>query len=456
MAKAYGFSIAVRCVAVVTAFALASCSARHDSGALPQNGSTQRMAVVGDDEADLLANKKIIEQQGQQAAYVTITEPQKAYTFSVYAKMLRSDKALIVRGYGRVYFFPLNHAAISYAGGAPIDILELPHVSAPALDTGISNGAEPGSFKLGNATKKRAICPDCVGLMMAHAFLQAFGARFHSVLDPWQKTRQYSVWKPIVHQQPSGPSSQAIAMGVTYSLCTFYSNYTVTTVNLSGYPITSWRSGGTITERCFPMWSFPSMTGSSGGGGGTASSPPPATIQTSKGTAKLTNCTSQATATKQALAEAYTQSANSGGNEYGSAVYDDGKGNYYIVTWTSSSEFQIDMTGLTTLGLNLDALVHDHWGYDSQDTPPVLIPFTVDNWQAGDIDQQTGIQFSLGDETAAENYQVPIWVVLGTVEQTFFWPPAPKNPNGTWNIHAPASPMSTSFTANQSNPNYHC
>jgi hypothetical protein len=192
---------------------------------------------------------------------------------------------------------------------------------------------------------------------------------------------------------------------------------------------------GQTSTRCTSGSSFPSITDSGGGTGtgGTGGAP----SVPGKGTAELTKCgTNTANATKQALAEAYTKSGASGGNEYAAAVYDDGAGNTYILTWTSNKRGEVDTNDLNVPGYNLDAIVHDHWGYD--DRSGNIVDYNATNWQDNSIDNTfpTYNHFSFGDEQTAEKYGVPIFVVLGTVQEGFEWPPATKNSDGTWNAQA--------------------
>ncbi len=182
---------------------------------------------------------------------------------------------------------------------------------------------------------------------------------------------------------------------------------------------------------------------------------PPTTIRTAKGTARLTKCTTAGAAQKQALAQTAGLSGASGGNEYGTSIYIDGNGNYYIVDpFTQNSQIQVEFTGTENQinGLALVGIVHDHWGY-LDGSSGVFTPYDVGNWQVNSIDNEppaTNNHFSPGDEQSAEYYGVPVFVTLGTVQYSFMWNPPPKNPDGTFNTQAHDSPL------NQINPSYRC
>ncbi|MBC5816129.1 MAG: hypothetical protein GIW97_06265 [Candidatus Eremiobacteraeota bacterium] len=165
------------------------------------------------------------------------------------------------------------------------------------------------------------------------------------------------------------------------------------------------------------------------------------TIATSKGTARLTKCTSAGDAEKQALAQSYRLSAAAGGNEYGSNTYQDAYGNYYIVDpYTQNSHDQIDFGGTDSQinGLTLVGLVHDHFGYEDRSTnPPTFTDYDVSNWSANSPDDTTHTHFSVGDENVSEYYGVPILVILGNVNESFTWTPPAKDANGAFDLTAP-------------------
>lgn len=253
---------------------------------------------------------------------------------------------------------------------------------------------------------------------------------------------------PVPHRRPMLKSSSSTDLSAG-STC-YYQVTLLDTWDASGNLIDSQVIG--VTPLGCAGGGAPTGSGS-GGGSSPTPKPPPATIQTSKGVARLTNCTNAADAAKQAMAQANTASAPSGGSEYGSAVYEDASGNYYILdTFTQGSDDSVDFSGLQTSigGLSLVSVVHDHYGFEDGSTPPQFTEYNAGNWQVDSIDGVTQNHFSLGDENVSESFSVPIFVVLGNVNWSFSWNPPPKDNNGSWNQTAPDNPLG------QTSPSFHC
>lgn len=398
MAKTFSVRKPLVCVAILFAFAFAACGGQHASSpVVPKSAAGPLpMAVVGDNEAQLLANAKLIQRAGQHTAYLTVTEPNKSYTFAVYAKFLRSAAALIVRAYGKVYIFPLGQTKIDYSDQhTPIDIADIPQISAAGIDAAIQHGRKPSSFISGQIAQKKALCPDCIALMMDRTFIHHFAAKFHSIDDPWQKARQYAVWRPT-SPQPGGASAQAVAMA--YSQCSTYSTYTeYSWFNGSGQLVWTSRGAGQTSTRCTSGSSFPSLTGGGGGDGGPATPTPNPGLQP--------GCSSASQTAAKALNNNFSsaQAASKSGGEWEDMgyIYKDASGNYY---YYDEGNLQLNSAGQTTIP-NPPNLGSDYtlegWYHSHPDT------YTFDNGNGID---PNGTHFSPEDITTTQELGVPGYV----------------------------------------------
>ena len=430
----------LRTMAVAAAL-LSACSG-HQSGT-PKAPASPQVAVFGDSESQLLAQAQAARDAGQDPIWIHVQAPTKEYNFPVYAQLVRNNSALLVRAFGRLYAFPLSGTSVTY-GSQSIDLKQIPLVDTPIIDTWLA-GRNPGAFKNGNVDQKRSVCPDCLLLVRTKDTIRNITAHWSGKLDPWQMSPTYVAFTPTV-----GPDNGVPPLGIKPQLIVHGGNSCPNAYNevynSSTHTLYCYYAGSHYTN--YNPYQYPGGPGGTGGSGGTGPTVP------GKGTAQLTKCGSNtANATKQALAEAYTQSGKAGGNEYGAAVYDDGAGNTYILTWTSNSNSSVDTSGLNVQGYNLDAIVHDHWGFDDGGT---FTDYDASNWQDNSLDSTTNNHFSPGDEDTAEYYGVPIWVVLGTVQQTYAWPPPAKDSSGHFNRQAPDQPLSTNLNNNKTDPNYKC
>lgn len=213
------------------------------------------------------------------------------------------------------------------------------------------------------------------------------------------------------------------------------------------------------TTTCYVYGGSSGMPGGSGGaggdsvggGGGGGADPPPSTYSTPWGTARLSNCAGLSTAARQGLAADYSK-ASANTNEYASLVFQNSQGNIYITDpYTSNSNSSVTFSGLApnaVSGLTLIGITHVHWDYTTADGQTG--EYNVSNWQQMSVDGTTNNHFSVGDEQTAEDEGVPIFVILGNVEQSFQWNPPPKNSNGSFNEQAPDSSLGTTAS------NYTC
>ena len=192
---------------------LAACGGHHTTPPLvggttmsaaataPQNGPTlangaagNDVAVFGDGPKELAARIAEARQARLHPKFVEVVGKQQMYLFPVYAQVLRSNRALIVRGYGRIYVYPLSGVTVRYSG-VPVSIDRLPQVTATLIDHDIAAGKLPGHFNL-NRKQKMQLCPDCVELLLYHKDVLQLASAWNGKLDFWQATPDYVPWAP--------------------------------------------------------------------------------------------------------------------------------------------------------------------------------------------------------------------------------------------------------------------
>lgn len=190
------------CIPLLLALVITACSGSRSvptGGLAPQaNAQTgSAVSVFGDSEAAVLQAAAEAKLAGKTPRYVTVTAPSRSYVFSVYAQLLRSTNALIVRAYGRVYVFPAAQTQVYYSANPSTNASSaLPLVSAPGLDALASVGIPE------NAATRLIVCPDCVALLMPSNGSETLATRWNGQIDPWQANPDYIPWRPV----PSGSS----------------------------------------------------------------------------------------------------------------------------------------------------------------------------------------------------------------------------------------------------------
>jgi hypothetical protein len=171
------------------------------------------VAVYGDSERQLAASISAARHLGLTPAFVTLRGMQRDYKFPVYAQVLRSQKSLIVRAYGRVYAYPLTAIKIYFHTNvtALIGPDGLPPVRAPRYDRLVSVHHEAGKFLAGNTRRKESICPDCIALLVSVRAIRKLAMRWNAKQDPWQIAPIYVAWQPPARSglQMVGPNTSS-------------------------------------------------------------------------------------------------------------------------------------------------------------------------------------------------------------------------------------------------------
>ncbi|MBV8652056.1 MAG: hypothetical protein JO255_11360, partial [Alphaproteobacteria bacterium] len=237
---------------------VASCSAadtRSASAVLPAGArATSAVAVAGDSPAQFEAALRAAQRAGKTVRYVTVKSTRGADDYSVYAQIVRSEHALLVRAYGRMYVYPLTTAAVIYSASVQtVDISSIPIVDAPAIDAAFSSGTVLGV----SATVRKKLCSNCAMVLVRPAHTTVDPTLWHSAKDTWQAHPDYAFWSPSSDSRPLTPDF-IVGGGGGSGGC--YEVIGSSVINVGPNP-----SGG-----CGPQYYYP--VGRGGGGGG---NPPP-------------------------------------------------------------------------------------------------------------------------------------------------------------------------------------
>lgn len=422
-----------RVLTLTVSFALASCGGRTSLPTAVPSVSGESGYVSPDASSPAALSRAVADagKAGLKVKLLEVSTKSRVYAFPLSAHVVRSKKSLIVLAYDSLYLWPVDDVKLAVGTDTNYNMSKIPFHLTTGLDKYVDAMRFAQAAGKGRKRGSDSACADCAVIFTKSR--PGKKSPLLQIMDAWQQEPTYSAW---MDPALTGASSSGLGDGARQSM----------------YSMTG-GGGCDAGWTCYSYFYYSDPYYYSGApSGGTVY---PSVVQTAKGPARLTNCgTNYTNAAKQALAQVYTQSGTTGGNESGTAVYRDDFGNSYIVdAYSQGSQDSIDWTGTeqTVNGLTLVSIVHDHWGYEDNSTsPPTFIDYTVDNWQINSVDGTTGNHFSPADERVSENYGVPVYVELGTVQESFSWSPPPPNPDGSFNMRAPDAPVG------KVDPNYHC
>lgn len=254
-------------VSILSISVLTACGQQHSLpagfGSKPQSVSPKSVSVFANTSE--LLERRIDEAQklGLDPKFLMVASGPRRYFFNVYSQALHSQRAVIVRAYGRIYVFAADRVTIAY-GTEPIALTDLPSVRAVQIDAALASGKQPGDFKYGDTARKLALCPVCVELITSRPTVTALSSAWNGILDEWQVSPDYAPWAP----QPRG---RTLASVRTASYCTGCSwsagggGSTPAPQPGSGSGGYSYGTGGFSYN---PTGDGPSGTGGTGGTGG--------------------------------------------------------------------------------------------------------------------------------------------------------------------------------------------
>ncbi len=154
------------------------------------------VTVPGSSIAGLQANIHEALSLGKRPRYVLVTTLKKSYVFPTVAKVVRTDKRLLVRSYNKLYSFTLA-VKISYGSVRRVTVDEIPHVNAPGLERQISTaenvlGAKPTA------------CTDCATILGGELPTSPLERAWAYTLDPWQAHSDAVAWAPSKSETVGG------------------------------------------------------------------------------------------------------------------------------------------------------------------------------------------------------------------------------------------------------------
>ncbi len=216
---------------------------------------SEAVGIGADTEADLRDGINLATRLGEKPRYLMVAAPTRRYYFSVYAQLVRTQHALIIRAYRRIYVFRIGAVSVTYSGVRQPLLPELfPAVSAPVIESTTATSLpqiEQRSQPYAAGRARAAVCPDCVMLLVNARHLQV-SHLWSSKLDPWQVHPDYVFQKVQIAQRTRDYGVEPVC---AQSNPNCYCNAATSTCY---YPPGYGGSGG----------------GSFGGGGGGTGSPP--------------------------------------------------------------------------------------------------------------------------------------------------------------------------------------
>ena len=153
------------------------------------------VSVAGLSPSDLESNISAARAAGKSVRYVSVQTPTGTDVYSVYAQIVRSDRALLVRTYGRIQVYALATTKLVYsaAPNKPVDVTTLPLVVAPNVDKAFAGNAALGV----SATTRAQLCSNCAFVLLrTQSSVQVSTAAWPVAQDPWQLSIDYVFWKP--------------------------------------------------------------------------------------------------------------------------------------------------------------------------------------------------------------------------------------------------------------------
>ena len=176
------------------------------------------VAAVGDSQAQLRRSARSAEKSGKIPVYLTVKAAHKTYGFSPFAQIVRSEHALIVRAYSKIFVFPIDEVKVDLHAGSVTHVDEnaIPRIAAPKIEQGIKRYERllakhrlDKQYHERMIARKQKLCPDCAMFEInphkfAHMAIVWNGSR-----DPWQMAATYRAF-PV----PLSHGVTRLAMGV--------------------------------------------------------------------------------------------------------------------------------------------------------------------------------------------------------------------------------------------------
>jgi hypothetical protein len=172
-------------------------------------GKPGLVAAVGDSQTQLRRSARSAEKSGKTPIYLTVKATRKTYGFSPFAQIVRSEHALIVRAYSKIFVFPIDDVKIQLHTGSVslVDADALPRVSAPKIEQGIKRYERllakhrmDKQYQERMIARKQKLCPDCAMFEINPHKFAHMAIVWNASRDPWQMSATYRAWPvPVAH-----------------------------------------------------------------------------------------------------------------------------------------------------------------------------------------------------------------------------------------------------------------
>lgn len=147
------------------------------------------VAAVGDSESELRSSIEAAIRSGYQPRYVRVHTMHEDHLFSPYAQLLRTPNAIIARGYGRMFIWNAQSAAVFWNAEPGSQNARLPNVDAPKIDAAakrLRGEAADETIVLSGARSRKRDDP------------------WAGLKDPWQISPDYVYVNPAPIASPVG------------------------------------------------------------------------------------------------------------------------------------------------------------------------------------------------------------------------------------------------------------
>jgi len=178
------------------------------------------VAPVGRDERELRHALEEATQSGFVPRFVRVTSGANEYLFSPYSQILRTDKAIIARGYDRMYIWRSDSAKVYWSAQPDVQNERLPRVSAPKIDDALDR-PRPGLNPNG-----RSLCSTCA-LIWGSPRPRKHADPWAASKDPWQINPDYVYWNPGNAQVASVGTSERRRTSEATEFCNIASDGTI-------------------------------------------------------------------------------------------------------------------------------------------------------------------------------------------------------------------------------------
>ncbi|MBV8368122.1 MAG: hypothetical protein JO036_04190 [Candidatus Eremiobacteraeota bacterium] len=183
------------CAALAGVIFTAGC---HSGGARVVPSSAQNVSgssavtVAGDTPEEFAANLQAARAARKSVRIVAVSARLGVDDYSAYAQIVRSNRALFVRVYGRIHVYDIDEVQISYPPGNAVDLRRIPLVETPTVDAALASKNPIGA----TSSLRAQLCPHCDLVLLRPTGTAQSSTLWADAKDPWQKNPDYVYWSP--------------------------------------------------------------------------------------------------------------------------------------------------------------------------------------------------------------------------------------------------------------------